>query len=239
MGKKLITIGFLIFIGSLITGLVFGNIVIISSVNDKAKAKFERRDELIFLNGTVSEIQYDFDEALWITINGSKLYNLYIVFRANDYIEKDTADNLISDAYYLMDVNDTITIYVSGRTLIDNLTFIKTAWDDLEGLSMVLGMSLTVMGCLGSLAIIGLLIAGICRIDDMDIRGKGYYKQKLEKKEKYMKTLEVKITNQKKIIKALSIGSYKPENLNIQYCHECGSDAKGNHCNYCGAEVRK
>lgn len=236
MGKKLIAGLYILFIGALITGLVYGNIFIITSVNGKAKADFERRDELIFLNGTVSEIHYDFEDSLWIEINNSKLYNLYPIFKVNSYIEESNIDNLLNDVYYLMEVNDIFTIYYSGRCSINNRTIINTAYDDLENFWLGLAIPFTFIDILGGVIIIAMLIGGLSRIDDMDSKNKSYYKERSEQWKELCKKKTKEIKNLKK---ELSTNPYKPENLNIQYCHECGSKVKGNHCNYCGAEVRK
>ncbi|KKL48403.1 hypothetical protein LCGC14_2325870 [marine sediment metagenome] len=246
MGKR-INYGLVVGIFALcITGIVYGDIMITNSITKDAIKNFEQNDGMIFLNGTITEIQYDFDDDMWLEINGSN-YDLGDFFNNNAYNLQEDVSGILNDFYYLLDVNDTLIIYNSGRTLINNKVVITREYLDLDNFEIGLFMTLIFIN-VGLVAILT-VIAGYSIDDIYYSKDKNYYKEKLDKRNQKLKKLIEYNDSLRKEVKELKAIQIQGEILGvqldmskmkaIQYCHECGSKIEGKHCSYCGAEVRK
>jgi len=244
MGKR-INYGLVVGIFALcITGIVYGDIMITNSITKDAIKNFEQNDGMIFLNGTITEIQYDFDDNMWLEINGSN-YDLGDFFNNNAYNLQEDVSGILNDFYYLLDVNDTLIIYNSGRTLINNKVVITREYLDLDNFEIGLFMTLIFIN-MGLVAILT-VIAGHSIDDIYYSKDKHYYKEKNKEILEELSKERSKISKLKgEIEQSIHLqGEMLSSQLDMskmkafQYCHECGSKIDGNHCSYCGAEVRK
>ena len=244
MGKKLSVFVVLEIIALCLSGVIYLSININDSIRNKQKNHFERRNSTIFLNGTISEIQYDFDVDMWLTINERK-YNLGYIYRVNNYIEDATVTGLLIDFYYLLEVGNIITIYESARTLVNNETIvIKPNYMDLRGFELQLSGAIMSILVVSIVLLIVFFCLSIVFIDDIpDTKKLQRWIDELKEETKKVKreNKELKKRVEKTEIELLKYNKGNELNLVtplIRYCHECGSKVKGSHCNFCGAEVR-
>ncbi len=247
----------LVFILSL-GGIIFGNLYIDNSVRSKAKINFELWNEIIFLNGTVLKIQFNLDDDMWITIE-NQVYNLGDIYRSSDYMSgenirgnKIMIREYLNDLNYLLNVNDTITIYNTARTKINDREIFSMTYTDLRNFEFSLISSLVVLflGLLFILCILSVVVG--TKIFYM--KDKKYYKEKMKKYkriwEKHELQLNIRVKEYNELQRSYNDLERKTKKFNVtfddirsvkrQYCHECGSEilSSGN-CVYCGAEVRK
>jgi len=181
----------LVFI-SLFVGIIFGGIYVDNSVRNKARVNFELWNDIIFLNGTVSKIQFNFDDDIWITIENN-VYNLGDIYRSNDYVNgdgilvknKNVINELLNDLNYLLSINDIITIYNTGRTVINDREVLSRVYTDLANFEFSLVGTLTL--CAIGLYMILFILTYFACYSIFFMKDKKYYKEKSEKYKKQNK----------------------------------------------------
>lgn len=235
MGKNLQYSLVVIFAIGCITGSILGCVKLVSSIDNKAKADFERRDATLFINGTILEIQYDFNNDLWLTLE-SGVYNLGDIYRKSDYRgskESLNINELLEDIYYVIEVNNSIIIYATGKTVIGNLIFFQRSYDNLY--SYWFAITGLIIGIMLPVVIIIILITYISCYEIYHSHGKTHYKKKYEKRGDTIKHLEEVITTLRKEVKELKEQQksvdMKSGSINSMeiYCHECGSKIEEKH----------